>query len=125
MPWYVYYLQGANGRGSYIGKTNDLDRRLAQHNGQKAGGAKATRGRQWNRVCYVKGFSDERAALQFEWAWKYYTRRLRNTAAPLGSYKHRMEALLACLDADKVTSNASTMELEVVWESEVDPFEWV
>ncbi len=124
MPWYVYYLQGDGHRGTYIGKTNDLDRRLAQHNGQKAGGAKATRGRHWNRVCYVQGFEDERAALQFEWAWKHYTRRLRNPSAPLGSLRRRLLALLACLDAAKVTSNATKMTLDVVWESEESPFEY-
>ncbi len=124
MPWYVYYLQDANGRGTYIGKTNDLERRLAQHNGQKAGGAKATRGRQWSRVCYVQGFEDERAALQFEWAWKHYSRRFLNKTLIVGSQARRLLALLACLNADKVTSNANKMTLDVVWESEESPFEY-
>jgi predicted GIY-YIG superfamily endonuclease len=48
---------------------------LQQHNGQKAGGAKATHGRQWRRVALVSHFPDSTAALQFEWAWKFRSRR--------------------------------------------------
>ena len=32
--WYVYGLQGVNGH-LYIGSTNDLKRRLGEHNGQR------------------------------------------------------------------------------------------
>lgn len=68
MDW-VCYLLVCDGR-TYIGATKNKDRRLRQHNGEIVGGAKATRGRTWTRVCYVKGFPDSRAALQFEWRWK-------------------------------------------------------
>ncbi|MEX1369213.1 MAG: GIY-YIG nuclease family protein [Nannocystaceae bacterium] len=46
--WVVYVLVSANGRRTYVGITNDLPRRLEQHNGERPGGAKATRaGRPW------------------------------------------------------------------------------
>lgn len=46
--WTVYVLVSNNGRRTYVGITNDLDRRLEQHNGAQPGGAKSTRaGRPW------------------------------------------------------------------------------
>lgn len=120
--WHVYWLTTNKGPiKTYIGKTNDLDRRLKQHNGILSGGAKATHGKNWTRVCHVKGFVDERAALQFEWAWKFYSRVFTHSHP----YKKRLEALYALLTSEKVTSNAQVMDnLEVVWESDLDPFDF-
>ena len=42
--WHVYLLECADGT-LYCGITTDLTRRLAQHNGQIAGGARYTRAR--------------------------------------------------------------------------------
>ncbi|MCB9703201.1 MAG: GIY-YIG nuclease family protein [Myxococcales bacterium] len=47
--WQVYVLLSADGRRTYVGVTTDLERRLAQHNGERPGGARATRqGRPWS-----------------------------------------------------------------------------
>lgn len=54
-------------RKTYIGKTNDLLRRLRQHNGEIGGGARATRGMQHEHLFFVSGFQNERQALKFEW----------------------------------------------------------
>lgn len=54
-------------RRTYIGKTNDLLRRLRQHNGEIKGGAKATKGMQHDHLYFVSGFKDEKQALKFEW----------------------------------------------------------
>lgn len=46
--WWLYLLRSASGRRSYVGITTQLERRLAQHNGEQPGGAKSTRaGRPW------------------------------------------------------------------------------
>lgn len=46
--WWLYLLRSAGGR-SYVGITTEIDRRLAQHNGELPGGAKSTRaGRPWS-----------------------------------------------------------------------------
>lgn len=57
----------------YIGVTNNLKRRIRQHNGElKTGGAKYTRlYRPWFIAATVQHFKTERQALQFEWAWQH------------------------------------------------------
>ena len=60
--WHVYLLRCADG-SLYTGVANDLQRRLRQHNGELAGGARYTRGRRpvelvWSEPC------DSRAAAQ-------------------------------------------------------------
>lgn len=48
MSWWVYVLVAAGGGRTYVGVSTDAGRRLDQHNGRLAGGAKATRpGRPW------------------------------------------------------------------------------
>lgn len=118
MAWYVYLLQACGSSNTYVGMTHNLDRRLRQHNGEQSGGAKATHGQQWRRVCYVEGFPDQTAALQFEWAWKHRSRRLRGQ--PLA---RRMEALQQLLADSRSTSKAVPYAeypapLEVVWDAE-------
>lgn len=43
--WILYVLVSADEARTYVGITNDLPRRLEQHNGLRPGGAKATRAR--------------------------------------------------------------------------------
>jgi structure-specific endonuclease subunit SLX1 len=88
-------LASLDGRKTYVGATINPDRRLRQHNGEIAGGARATHGRKWKRVFLVSGFADERAALRFEWRWKYLTRQ-----APGDSFLERRAHALSLLLAD-------------------------
>lgn len=68
--WYCYII--ANGRHTYNGSTNDLRRRLRQHNGEITGGARATSrvGPGWRYVAVVGGFPDHVNTLQCEWRIK-------------------------------------------------------
>jgi putative endonuclease len=52
---------------TYCGVTNDLSRRIHQHNGLIKGGAKATRGRNWEYFCLITGFTNRNDLLSFEW----------------------------------------------------------
>lgn len=66
----VYVIKGEykNSIRTYIGYTNDIRRRLRQHNGEITGGAKHTRrGRPWNLLYYIHGFESHKEALSFEW----------------------------------------------------------
>lgn len=46
--WVVYVLRSTVRTRTYVGITIDLERRLAQHNGEQPGGASSTRvGRPW------------------------------------------------------------------------------
>ena len=94
--WFVYCLATINEPiQTYIGATIDIERRLNQHNQIQKGGAKATSGRalEWYRVCYVKGFVDNREALSFEWHWKYFSRK--QNGDPL---TRRQKGLDKCLE---------------------------
>lgn len=95
--WVCYLLVADDGSDrTYVGATINPDRRLRQHNGEISGGAKATAGRHWRRVCYVRGFTDGRAALQFEWRWKYFSRSEKGRAL-----ERRMNALRRLLVDDR------------------------
>lgn len=85
-PWHCYILHGSGQRGrnrTYVGKTNHMLRRLRQHNGKLAGGARAThKHRPHFPFIIVSGFPSEIAVLQFEWAMKH--RRVRGTRGRSG-----------------------------------------
>ena len=61
--WSVYILRCADDT-LYTGITDDVDRRIAQHNAGK--GAKYTRGRGPVQMCYLENCEDKSAALRRE-----------------------------------------------------------
>ena len=75
MPSFVYILAAQNPDGrtiTYVGWTLDLERRLAQHNGQhngKAAGARSTRGRVWTLV-YAEKHRTKKGAMRREFVLK-------------------------------------------------------
>ena len=67
MPSFVYVLAAKNPGGrivTYVGWTLDLERRLAEHNGKKAG-ARSTRGRAWMLV-YAEKHRTRKGAMRRE-----------------------------------------------------------
>jgi len=100
--WHVYLLLNDAGTRTYVGATVDPDRRLRQHNKEIVGGARATAGDHWRRVCLISGFPDERAALQLEWMWKHLTRK-GGRGEPL---QRRRAALAAMLASGKSSSSS-------------------
>lgn len=104
---FVYLLECTD-HSTYVGATVDVNRRLRQHNkeikgGAHATGAKVAAGKSWARICYVSGFPDWSAALQFEWRWKQLSRKLPNHMFPL---ERRMLALQNLLNLERPTSKA-------------------
>lgn len=124
--YYVYLLVSSD-NGTYVGATVDLNRRLRQHNKEIKGGAMATgkkvnKGQTWERVCYVKNFPTWSAALQFEWKWKYVTRKQKNNYKMLPKLR-RMCALKTILQSERSTSTAIPFAewetpVEIVFEDE-------
>ena len=73
MHSYVCYcLQSVTTNKTYVGVTNNLQRRFRQHNGELKGGAKYTStGGPWTLAMLVGPFGTYQHALHFEWHWKH------------------------------------------------------
>ncbi len=126
-PGFVYILEHATTKATYVGATVDLDRRLRQHNKEIKGGAHATGARtnEWRRICYATGFPDWSSTLQFEWRLKQLTRNIDQypnpitaaaTAATNSVYigypmTRRLRALEVLLLLDRPTSKSIPYEL--------------
>lgn len=70
--WFVYIVECADGT-LYTGVSNDLERRIQQHNTGK--GAKYTRGRRPVRLVYSKKMSSKGTALKEEARLKKLSRK--------------------------------------------------
>jgi len=73
--YYCYLIRSLNpsfSNSTYNGSTNNLIRRLRQHNGEIVGGAKATRGKgPWVYIAIWEGFQSHKEALSCEWRIKH------------------------------------------------------
>jgi structure-specific endonuclease subunit SLX1 len=124
--YYVYILESSDCKATYVGATVDLNHRLRQHNKELAGGAHATsvkvaQGCTWNRICFIQGFPDWPAALQFEWRLKQLSRLLLKTNKHDTPIQRRITALHQLLSLDKPTTKAIPYSNwlsppEIIWE---------
>ncbi|MBU1308033.1 MAG: GIY-YIG nuclease family protein [Gammaproteobacteria bacterium] len=71
--WYLYMVQTAAGT-LYTGISTDPQRRLRQHSGELAGGAKALRGKGPLTLVYSQSLSDKSAAAKAEYQLKQLPR---------------------------------------------------
>jgi structure-specific endonuclease subunit SLX1 len=125
--YYVYILESSDCKATYVGATVDLNHRLRQHNKELVGGAHATsvkvaQGYTWNRICFVQGFPDWPAALQFEWRLKQLSRNLLKTNKVATPIQRRIQALHQLLSLDKPTTKAIPYSNwpsppEIIWET--------
>ncbi len=77
MQWFVYVLVSIWGARTYVGVSNDVRRRLDQHNGRLSGGAKSTRqGRPWRLGCTYGPFETQGDALR----WEHQLKKVRGAA---------------------------------------------
>lgn len=65
--FYMYILKSLKDQSLYIGSTNDLKRRLLEHN---TGRVKSTRSRFPFKLQYYEAFSSEEDARHREWSLK-------------------------------------------------------
>jgi len=114
-----YILQSDNLKfinHTYNGYTNNLKRRIRQHNCEIKGGAKSTHNKgPWNYYCIITGFDNKQEALQMEWKLRTIIGRRRPSKynKPIG----RIKGLNYILQNDFFTSNSkrpiSDMELTI------------
>ncbi|CAC9626319.1 COG2827: putative endonuclease containing a URI domain [uncultured Gammaproteobacteria bacterium] len=76
--WLIYLLQCAN-NALYCGITNDINKRLRQHNGEITGGAKYTRANAPCALVYQEQAKDRSTALKRECEIKSTTRNEKLT----------------------------------------------
>ena len=109
MSWNCYILF-SNGR-SYTGASNNVHKRLRQHNGELAGGAKATQmNRPWKHLCVISGF-DKSLALCCEWRLKRKKSKYNKKLKPFGGIKNKIENVYEVLNLEKYTSKCSPSNL--------------
>ncbi len=126
--FFVYLLVSCDKKSTYVGASVDVDHRLRQHNGELAGGARATKTKlhlgKWERVVYISNFPTWQAALQFEWRWKQITRKTKTVgkrATSVGgqsiavggqsiAVERRLMALHTLLELKQSTSKAVPYE---------------
>ena len=112
MEWSCYIIEN---RGyTYVGVSNNVEKRLRAHNGEIKGGAKYTtsKGQGWKHICLIHGFPTKIESMQFEWALKHI--KPRNA----GGIINRIKKLKTLLNKTKWTSKApyaATCPLILEW----------
>ena len=100
-----YVLRSTTNNLSYVGTTNNLVRRLRQHNGEIKGGAKYTTGKKgcgpWMVALTVHGFQTKQQVLQFEWAVKHSKSKKGKSAV-----EKRLSQLADVTNRERWTSNS-------------------
>jgi predicted GIY-YIG superfamily endonuclease len=111
--YYCYIIRSSNqsfSNSTYNGSTNNLVRRLRQHNGEIVGGAKATRGKgPWIYIAVWEGFQSHREALSCEWRIKHPTNS-RKRPPQYNGVKGRIKSLGLLVGLDCWTNQSSGME---------------
>ena len=123
--FFVYLLESSGDQNTYVGATIDLNRRLRQHNKEIKGGARQTsrkvvKGQIWERICYVKNFPTWSSALQFEWKWKFLSRKISFSMLPV---ERRMIALHQLIHSIQSTSKSIPFQeweipIEIIFEKD-------
>jgi|TARA_X000000368_G_scaffold396643_1_gene365097 predicted GIY-YIG superfamily endonuclease len=112
MEWSCYIIE--NNGYTYVGVSNNVEKRLRAHNGEIKGGAKYTtsKGPGWKHICLIHGFPTKIESMQFEWALKHI--KPRNA----GGIVNRIKKLNTLLNKTKWTSKApyaATCPLTLEW----------
>lgn len=97
-PAYCCYLiMDSISQRTYIGISNNFDKRLRQHNCEIKGGAKYTTRQKgdWRPAMIVEGFKDKSDALKFEWSAK----RAENRKTVISGIKRRSTRIRDLVEA--------------------------
>jgi predicted GIY-YIG superfamily endonuclease len=108
--YYVYIIKGIqnNKIKFYIGCTNNLTRRLKQHNRELVGGAKSTINFSWKYIAILSNIPNNITALQLEW-------KLKNTSKKTNIIL-RINAFLEYLEKhNKPSTNAQVLDYKILF----------
>ncbi len=100
MPYYCYLLYSNTSKKTYIGITNNLSKRLKNHNNHK--GAKSTHtSTNWFYHTVVGEFSTRGNAQSFEWYWKHCLNTQSKWIKTKSGINNKMERLIELLLEEK------------------------
>jgi len=110
--YFCYIIKSTNpdfSNSTYNGSTNNLTRRLRQHNGEIVGGAKATRGKgPWLYIAIWNGFQSHKEALSCEWRIKHPT-NTRTRPRKFNGVRGRIKSLNLLIGLDCWTKKSIGM----------------
>tara|TARA_Y100000780_G_scaffold232505_2_gene264925 strand:+ start:4718 stop:5164 length:447 start_codon:yes stop_codon:yes gene_type:complete len=116
--WCVYMLICNENRRTYIGASNNPEKRLRAHNGEISGGAKSTQvNRPWSHIFIIENL-DKISALQLEWRLKRWKTKKNNKLTNCPGIKNRINNLFAVLNLEQWTSNSApsiSMPLHIIF----------
>src|SRR6056300_1568208 len=110
--WSCYILRNTQPkypRSTYNGATNNLPRRLRQHNGEITGGAKVTtqKGGGWEYCAILSGFPDKINCLSCEWRIKCPSGRPGKRESKYNSPSGRIKSLNEILSLEYWTKQCT------------------
>lgn len=80
--WVCYLITSLDSNCTYIGASNNQQKRLSNHNKDdpniKRTGAKRTRGQTWITILVISGFDNKNSCLSFESGWKRLAKTRNN-----------------------------------------------
>lgn len=110
--YYCYIIRSINPKYSnhtYNGSTNNLTRRLRQHNGIIVGGAKSTKNKgPWEYLAIWEGFDNKKEALSCEWKIKHPTNTIKRPTK-FNGVKGRIKSLNLLLNLNTWTNQNGGM----------------
>ena len=106
--WYCYILHSTTKTNvTYNGSTNNIKRRIRQHNGELVGGAKATFINRPHKIyCLVTGLPNKIEALRCEWKIKHPTGHPKKRPSEYCGQDGRIKGLNLLLQDEKFTSKS-------------------
>ena len=80
--WKCYLIMSLDSNDTYVGSSNNHNKRLTQHNNSnpkiKRQGARRTLNQLWIPFVIISGFESKNACLSFEYGWKRLGKRRTN-----------------------------------------------
>jgi len=98
--WVCYIIE--NSGYTYVGVSNNAEKRLRAHNGEIRGGAKYTtsKGKGWKHICIISGFPTKIESILFECALKHVPPR------NAGRIINRIKKFVKLLNKERWTSKS-------------------